>query len=136
MSIRSIDIRDLPVVLRAQAASSHELDAMDPYQIAEGLREGLLEGILLDEPDRFMLVCWQRDGKSAMLTCFYREGTSASFIADYRNVLNRLEEILRGSGVQHLYLALSLHNPSMPRLHKLFTRMGFTIDLLRLGKAI
>lgn len=131
-TIRRISFSDLPILLRAQAASIYELEEMNPLEIAEGLRSGGIEGLLLDAPDRFMLVCWQREGATAMLTTLYREGSANNFVADLLALKTRTLDILGEWGVSEVFLALSLNNPEYGRLYRMYRRGGFKVDMLRM----
>lgn len=131
-TIRHISFGDLPILLRAQSASTYELEEMDALEVAEALRSGGIEGLLLDAPDRFMLVCWQRAGTTAMLTALYREGSANNFVADLLALKTRTLDILGEWGVSEVFLALSLNNPEYGRLYRMYRRGGFKVDMLRM----
>lgn len=134
--IRSLGVNDLWLLLEAQAASSNELDAMKDTEIALALTRGQIQGLVLEAEDRQMLVSWQMDGKHALLTAFYRTGTPKGFLSDSRELLERTEGRLREFGVQNIFAGVGYRNPNFNALVKLYGRLGFGPDLLRVGKVI
>lgn len=134
--IRPLTIDDLDFLLRAQKAASFELDALSDDAVATALRCGLFGGLVLELKDRRMLVSWQKDGKNALLTCLFREGTPRGFLTDCRLLLQETEAILKSKGVDHIFAGVGMKNPRCDRLMKLYYRLGFKVDLYRLGKVV
>ncbi len=135
-TIRSLGMTDLTLLMEAQEAASHELDAMSDIEIAIALSNGHIQGLVLDCADRQMLVSWQMEGKNALLTALYRRGSAKGFLADCRMLLERTEGRLREFGVEHVFAGVGYQNPHFGTLMKLYGRLGFGPDLLRVGKVI
>lgn len=135
-TIRSVGLTDLPLLVAAQKASSHELDALSTIEIAEALAYGKIQGLVLEADDRRMIVTWQRDGHHALLTCFYREGAPTHFLSDCKRLLERTEGMLREFGVRNVFAGVGYQNPQFERLIRLYGRLGFGPDMLRVGKTI
>lgn len=134
--IRKIGLDDLDLLLRAQAACSHEMDAMPVEHIQTALVAGCIQGIVLEAPGRTSVVCWQKDGKNAILTAFYREGSPEGFLGDVRDGFDRLTGILKEWGVDQVFVALGINNPQFDRLYRLYKRLGLVADVVRMGKEI
>lgn len=136
VTIRKLRLEDLHLLLRAQESSSHEMDSLSAVAVADYLKRGLIEGLVLDGPGRAMLVCWQRDGVEAMLTALYREGDPKHTFADLRRLLDRAYGILKEWGVVRVYACIGRNNPLFERLYMAYSREGFVEDLVRMGRDI
>lgn len=137
MKVRELGVGDLALVMRAQKACAYDLDrAYDAWDVECGLRDGLLHGLVLEGEGRVMMVGYQFQGYDALISCFYREGKPTGFLADCQMLLDRMERSLCEFEVENVRLFTSVNNPKYVKLRRLFQRLGFEADMLRMGKRL
>jgi hypothetical protein len=84
-----------------------------------------------------MLVAWQMfSNDTAVLSCLHRTGSADNLFSDCHNMIAFIVGLLKGQGVDRLCLAISVHNPNLQRLHKVFARYGFRADVVRMVREV
>lgn len=134
-TLRRLQRSDFPLLLRAQAECPHQLDAMTEYEVHCALFEGGIDGLVLEEGFDWTLLCWQREGKTAMLTCLYRSGGKPLKLSAAKMLVERAEGILREFGVKQVFLGVAI-SLRYNTLLKVYGRFGFEPDMVRMTKEL
>jgi hypothetical protein len=127
LRFRQIRVGDRDLLLRAQEAARYDTIQIAPEDIEQGLANRAIEGIVMETPHSRMVLCWQRDGKSAVVGALYREGSQEGLLTQTRMLWERASARLREFGVESVGLTLSSNNPRFPTLLKMYERGGFAV---------
>lgn len=137
-TVRRAVSHDLPFIRRAIDAMPYDVQASTSSEIVMALDDGSVMAYIAESEEAVTLVAVQRngDGSYAQFGGLYREGSPSGLLRDCRNLLGIILPDLANDGVRHLGLHLNVNNPLMNRLHRLYTRLGFSSSAIVMSAEI
>ena len=118
--------------LRAQNACPQSLGNMSEEEIGSAVEAGALQVWIAQDENSTVVLCGQRDGQSAIIGAFYAEGDAASFWHLTNDVRAQLVEWMRSEALSSAFGAIAIDHPELQQLVKVYERLGFRPDCVRI----
>lgn len=134
--VRMLNPSDLSFLLRASVACQYEAPPMEREVLEAALWAGL-PGFVLTGPNvRMCIVIQPVDRNVASLGLFFREGPPVGLLTQTQMLWDKVMDYLQQNGVSSVCAWVHKDNPKRNKLLKLYARIGFLPEMVRIGRSI
>lgn len=134
--VRSVNPSDLDFLMRGQFACRYEVDQLTREDIEFGLWNNTIEGFVLVGPNVRMCIVVQRFNNSANLCAFYREGPITGMWTESQILWRKVVDYLQENNITDVMAHVHKDNPNRDKLLRFYTRLGFGVEMVRIGRRI
>src|SRR5690349_10316857 len=134
--VRSVNPSDLDFLLRASVACQYEAPPMEREVLEASLWQGLPGLMLVGDRVRMCVLIRPVDTRTVSLGLFYREGSPVGLWTQTQVLWEKVVDYLQENGITSVCAWIHKDNPRRKKLLRLYARLGFAIDLVRIGRSI